>query len=197
MATYVSPTFEINRVLVADMTFNVMMIPIHISNHTRTSNKTVETQALIDSGAAGSFIDFNFAKRNNLPLIPLEDAITAYNVDGTENKKGTIRFKVDLPLEINGRKFRTELFVTGLGRQKIILGCPWLKCLKVRFGPVFWPSGSETGTETGPSKSRFCKRPDQTDVDRSFAVLIGCKTGWDQLQSQPVRDRSKTGLNWY
>ena len=103
------------------------MIPIHISNHTRTSNKTVETQALIDSGAAGSFIDFNFTERNNLPLIPLEDAITAYNMDGTENKKGTIQFKVDLPLKINARKFRTELFVTGLGRQKIILGCPWLK----------------------------------------------------------------------
>ena len=84
---------------------NVMILPLLISNHTRTSHKTVKTEALIDSGAAGNFIDFNYAKRNDLSLVPLEKPITVYNVDGTENKKGTIHFKVDLPLEINGRKF--------------------------------------------------------------------------------------------
>ncbi len=171
MTTYVSPTFEINRVLVADMTFNVMMIPIHISNHMRTSNKTIETQALIDSGAAGSFIDFNFAKRNNLPLIPLKDAITTYNVDGTENKKGTIQFKVDLRLEMN-RKFRTKLFVTGLGQQKIILGCPWLK----KQNPIInWPNGTLEWRSV-QALQRFLATMKQKKLEREDAIKNGITT---------------------
>jgi len=33
---------------------------------------------------------------------------------------------VDLDLTIFGKKRNTRLFVTGLGKQKIILGFPWL-----------------------------------------------------------------------
>jgi len=62
---YVSPKFDIHHVLVADMIENVMILPLFISNHTRTSHKTVKTEALIDSGAAGNFIDFNYAKRKS------------------------------------------------------------------------------------------------------------------------------------
>jgi reverse transcriptase-like protein/integrase-like protein/chromodomain-containing protein/p58 integrase-like protein len=47
-------------------------------------------------------------------------------VDGTENKRGTIKTYVKLDLEINGRKTNTELLVTGLGKERIILGFPWL-----------------------------------------------------------------------
>ena len=52
--------------------------------------------------------------------------LQAYNVDGTENKWGTIKTYVKLDLEINGRKTNTELLVTGLGKERIILGFPWL-----------------------------------------------------------------------
>ena len=52
--------------------------------------------------------------------------IQAYNVDGTENKRGTIKECVNLNLEINGRRRRTTLLVTGLGKERIILGFPWL-----------------------------------------------------------------------
>ena len=47
-------------------------------------------------------------------------------MDGTENKRGTIKTYVKLDLEINGRKTNTELLVTGLGKERIILGFPWL-----------------------------------------------------------------------
>jgi hypothetical protein len=59
-------------------------------------------------------------------LYKLETPLRAYNVDGTENKRGTIKNYVKLDLEINGRKTPTELFVTGLGKERIILGFPWL-----------------------------------------------------------------------
>jgi hypothetical protein len=43
-------------------------------------------------------------------------------VDGTENKQGTIKNYVKLKLEMNGRMTTTDLFVTGLGKEQIILG---------------------------------------------------------------------------
>jgi hypothetical protein len=50
----------------------------------------------------------------------------AYNVDGTEKKRGKITSFVDLAMTINGRTMDTRLLVTGLGKQKVILGFPWL-----------------------------------------------------------------------
>ena len=88
--------------------------------------QNVETLALIDSGAGGKFIDQNFAKANGFELHKLDTPLRAYNVDGTENKRGTIKSFVKLNLEINGRKTTTELLVTGLGKERIILGFPWL-----------------------------------------------------------------------
>jgi len=61
---------------------NAMILPLLISNHMRTSNKIVETEALIDSGAAGNLIDFNYAKRNDLPII--------------DWKKGTMEWRLNL-----------------------------------------------------------------------------------------------------
>ena len=57
----------------------------------------------------------------------LEKPLQAYNVDGTKNKQGTIKYYVNLNLEINGRKMTTKLLVTGLGKERIILGFPWLQ----------------------------------------------------------------------
>ena len=68
----------------------------------------------------------------------LETPIRAYNVDGTENKRGTIKSYVNLDLEINGRKTNTQLFISGLGKERIILGFPWLN----KHNPeIDWKSG--------------------------------------------------------
>jgi hypothetical protein len=88
--------------------------------------ESVETLGLIDSGAGGKFIDQNFAKRSGFNILKLDHPVRALNVDGTENKKGIITTYVNLDLVVNGRKTRERLFVTGLGRERIILGFPWL-----------------------------------------------------------------------
>jgi hypothetical protein len=51
----------------------------------------------------------------------------ARNVDGTENKQGTIRYYTNLDLQVNGKMNTERFFITGLGNQKIILGLPWLQ----------------------------------------------------------------------
>ena len=53
--------------------------------------------------------------------------IPAVNVDRTLNKKGTIKHYVNLELEIFGQPQTIWLLVTGLGKQKILLGFPWLQ----------------------------------------------------------------------
>jgi hypothetical protein len=53
--------------------------------------------------------------------------IQVFNVDGTPNNQGTIRSYVDLDIEVHGQTRKERLMVTGLGKQKIILGYTWLQ----------------------------------------------------------------------
>ena len=72
-----------------------------------TEKRILETLALIDSGAGGQFIDQNYVKKERFKIHQLPTTIQAFNVDGTENKRGTIKTYIDLELEINGRKTKT------------------------------------------------------------------------------------------
>ena len=78
---------------------NKLSIPIWIED---TEERSVETLRLIDSGAGGKFIDQNYAKRMEFKTHKLEKPLQAYNVDGTENKRGMIKYYVNLNLEISG-----------------------------------------------------------------------------------------------
>ena len=49
------------------------------------------------------------------------------NIDGTLNKKRTIKHYVNLDLDIFGQRQTMQLLVTELGKQKMILGFPWLQ----------------------------------------------------------------------
>ena len=118
----VSPILAIHSVTVATISRNTLSILIEIA--TSQVNKTVETSALIDSGARGKFINQNFAQK--FEIHKLDQPLKVYNIDGTENKKGTIRHYINLRLKIGDQNFNERLLVTGLGKQKIILGFPWL-----------------------------------------------------------------------
>ena len=100
---------------------------ITISAKHNRNDTTIETPALINSGAGGTFINQNYVRKVGYKLTELEIPVKAYNMDGTENKKGTIKNYVDLQFSINGKKFQEWFYVTRLGKQKAILGLPWLK----------------------------------------------------------------------
>ena len=104
-----------------------MFVPSMISCETQKGQRIVEQPAMLDCGARGRFIDQNYAKSLGLETQELEEPILVKNVDGTFNKKGTIKRYVDLDITIHGRKKRTRFHLTGLGKQKIILGLPWLR----------------------------------------------------------------------
>ena len=120
----VSPSLDIYSV---DSLQDKHSLNIIISAKHNRNDKIVETPALIDSGAGGTFINQNHARKIGYKLTELETPVKAYNVDGMENKKGMIKNYVDLQFSLNGKEFQEKFYVTGLGKQKIILGLPWLK----------------------------------------------------------------------
>jgi hypothetical protein len=80
-------------------------------------------------------------------------------VDGTLNKRGTIRHYVDLNIEIHGRKRKERLLVTGLGKQKIILGFTWLQ----EANPIIdWKKGTLEWRKTTVGKERESARTPST-----------------------------------
>jgi predicted aspartyl protease len=85
------------------------------------------TQALIDCGATGCFIDIEWAKLNNIPTRPLTNPIPVYNVNGTANDASAITDIADVILHYENHSERTQLAITCLGKQSLILGYNWLR----------------------------------------------------------------------
>jgi len=94
--------------------------------------------ALIDSGAGGTFIDKKFTKQNEIALIPIGKKIQIFNADGTENNSGTIESCIWLKIQMGKKKISIRFLVTELGKDKMILGLPWLK----QYNPkIDWNTG--------------------------------------------------------
>jgi hypothetical protein len=85
------------------------------------------TQALIDCSTTGCFIDIEWAKLNNVPTHPLSKPISIYNVDGTADNAGAITDIADVILHYENHSEHTQLAVTCLGKQSLILGYNWLQ----------------------------------------------------------------------
>ena len=111
---------------------------MHIPVTTKTNNAG-KIRALIDSGAQGKFIDKVVALKLGLKETPLRQNIPVYNVDGTPNRLGQIRTKVELPITIGGKEVKEELYVTHLGKNEIILGFDWLQKHNPRIN---WKNGT-------------------------------------------------------
>jgi hypothetical protein len=126
----VSSYLDVYSVTIANISQNSISVPINIGS----SKQTVET--LVDSGAGGLFIDQNYAKKFDINY--LDKPVKAYNVDGMKNKWGIINAYINLKFTLGERKFKERFYVTGLGKQRIILGFPWLH----KYNPIInWKKG--------------------------------------------------------
>jgi hypothetical protein len=104
-----------------------MTVDILISGESLGQKKIVEATTLLDTGAGEKFINQNFVWNQKIETKELKYPIEVFNVDGTPNKQRTITKYTWLDLMINGQMRTHNLLVTGLGKQKIILGYPWFK----------------------------------------------------------------------
>jgi hypothetical protein len=69
------------------------------------------TQALIDCGATGCFIDIAWAKLNNIPTRPLTKPILVYNVDSTVNNASAITDIAEVILRYENHSEHTQLAI--------------------------------------------------------------------------------------
>ena len=127
---------SISSIVHADMEGQSMLIPITIDVKDQAGH---DTNALVDSGASGMFINQRLVDKLGLKTFALPQALPVYNVDGTKNKLGEITEATTIDLRIGDRMNKTVLYVTGLGKHDIILGLTWLKT----FNPIInWTEGT-------------------------------------------------------
>jgi hypothetical protein len=72
-------------------------------------------------------MDTNFAEIHNIPLIKLRKPRITKNADGTQNERGVVTHKAIVDLGVNGKEDPTTFYITGLGKDNVILGLTWLR----------------------------------------------------------------------
>jgi hypothetical protein len=104
-----------------------------IRSHLHSRAKRAEAVTLLDSGATENFINLQYAKWLRLPILTLLEPRKLYNVDGTENKAGMLRFYTDLFVQTGSTTKRMRFYLADLGEHKVILGYPWFAANQPRI----------------------------------------------------------------
>ena len=100
--------------------------------------KRAEAVALVDSGATENFMNLTYAKWLKLPIQHMRQTRKLYNVDGTENKSGELRYYTDLAVQTGTTNTTMRFFLSDLGEHKAILGYPWFAAAQPK---IDWKRG--------------------------------------------------------
>ena len=66
-----------------------------------------------------------YAKYLHLPIKTLAEPRRLFNVDGTQNRAGDLKYYVDMNTRTGTQRTNLHYFLTNLGNHKVILGYPW------------------------------------------------------------------------
>jgi hypothetical protein len=101
---------------------------LHLKVELQTTDigEVLATNALLDCGATGLFINTEYVKQKWLTVRNLARPILVYNVNSTLNEAGAISGIVDVVLWYKGHTEHAQFAVTGLGKQDLILSYTWL-----------------------------------------------------------------------
>ena len=123
-------SFMIAPVFISGSRTNSICLPISIW---KQDGKIVGANILIDSGATGCFISKDMIQRLELPIQKLDQTVWAWNVDGTLNKSGLVKYKTNIVLDYGGVRKHWDLFILNCGKDKVILGLPWLWAINLEI----------------------------------------------------------------
>jgi len=104
---------------------------LHIFTHSRS--KRAETIALLDSGATENFMSLPYAKYLHLLIKTLAEPRRLFNVDGTQNRAGDLKYYINMSTRTGARKVNLRYFLTDLGNHKIILRYPWFTTVQPKI----------------------------------------------------------------
>ena len=103
-----------------------------------SASKRAKTTALVDSGATENFLNLGYARWLKLPIKQLPQPRKLFNVDGSLNRAGELRFYTDLSVRMGSDQTKLRFFLTKLGEQKAILGYPWFAAVQPK---IDWQQG--------------------------------------------------------
>ncbi len=90
-----------------------------------SNSKRANTVALLDSGATENFMSLQYAKYLQLPIKVLSKPQRLFNVDGTRNKAGDLKYYMDLHTRTGTTQRMLQYFLSDLGENRVILGYLW------------------------------------------------------------------------
>ena len=94
---------------------------------------------MVDSGATTKFLQWHFVEQNHVSTRKLKQPIPLYNIDGTENRDGTITEVAVLDMMLGDHQEQVVFVVTDIGEEDVIIGLDWLR----KHNPkVDWEHGS-------------------------------------------------------
>ncbi len=103
-----------------------------------SKSKRAEAVALLDSGATESFINIEYVRKLGLPIRKLTHKRRLFNVDGTPNQAGTLKYYTDMITRTGPKRTHLCYFLMDLGENRVILGYPWFASAQPK---IDWAKG--------------------------------------------------------
>ncbi len=103
-----------------------------------SKSKRADTIALLDLGATENFMSLQYAKYLHLPIKVLNKPRRLFNVDGTRNKAGDLKYYTDLHTRTETTQRTLRYFLSDLEENKVILGYPWFAATQPK---IDWAQG--------------------------------------------------------
>ncbi len=89
-----------------------------------SKSKSAETIILLNSGATKNFISLDYAKHLHLPIKMLKEPRRLFNINGTPNRAGDLKYYVNLATRTGTQAKTLQYFLSDLGDSRVILGYP-------------------------------------------------------------------------
>jgi hypothetical protein len=103
------------------------LLKLDVEIETMDTSVKHRTNALVNSGATGLFMDSEYVHANAINTHQLSSPIPVFNVDGSANEAGEIREVAEVILRYDGHAECAQFAFMQLGKQNIILGFTWLQ----------------------------------------------------------------------
>jgi len=111
------------------------------------THKEMSVRVLLDSRATGLFMSKKLVEKQGFRLEKLAKPIKVRNVDGSNNRGGSITYEVKVNMYYKGHVEQVRMDMCELKKTEVILGMPWLMAHNPEIN---WETGEVRMTRCPP-----------------------------------------------